>query len=172
MIEGDRAFVIQRTPTGLLDLLGMQSTGNLPHSLDKAVQSSVDVFDLYTIDRLRVTFGQTPVIAGIGFQGANFGPPPGELWVVYSLNVTSGALAAASSISWCYVTNRQGSTSQGQLLNSPQLLTGPAAFADGLIFDRPLILRPGDILGLQIGAVTGVPAVAPFVAAWIVALKI
>lgn len=164
--------MIQRIPTGLLDLLGMQSTGNLPHSLDQAVQSSVDVFDLYTVDRLRLTFGQTPVIAAIGFQSAAFGPPPGELWVVYSLNVTSGALAAASSISWCYVVNRQGSAAQGQLINEPELISGTAAFASGTGFPRPLILRPGDILGLQVGLVTGVPAVAPFVTAWIVSLKI
>jgi len=168
----DRGFTIQRTPTGLLDVLGMQSTGNLPHSLNAEVVATVDVGNLFTIDRLARGAGTTAVIAGIGFATANVGPPPGELWLVDTIQVNSGALAAASAIRYVPAVIRQGLAVNSQYFGDQQYVANPNTLGASVIFTRPLILRPGDIMGAQILEVTGAPGTVIFVTSWHVAVRI
>lgn len=159
-------FTIQRTPTGLLDLLGMQSVGNTPHFLNPNVQAVLDVTNLFTIDRLQRGAGTTAVIAGIGFATTGVGPAPGELWLVDTIQVNSGALAAASAIRYVPAVIRQGLLANSQYFGDQQLVSNPNTLGASVIFTRPMILRPGDIIGAQILEVTGVPGTVIFVTTW------
>lgn len=165
-------FTIQRTPTGLLDMLGMQSIGNTPHALNPNVQATVDVSNFFTIDRLVRSSGSTAVIAAIGFATANVGPAPGELWLVDTFQVDSGALAAASAIRYVPAVIRQGALANTQYFGNQQLVANPNTVGASVIFERPLILRPGDIIGAQILEVTGVPGTVIFCKTWHTVLRI
>jgi hypothetical protein len=170
-------LTIQRLPTGLLDILGMQSTGDTPHSLEQSVSATLDTTELYLMDRFARRIEQTAVIAAAGTFIAGLptatplGPQPGEQWMLYGVTVTSTALAAATNISYVFSLSR---TSLGgtQYLSSKQSVANPDVFGQGQLWERPMILRPGDQLGIAATLVTGAPAVAPFVQAFFVPIRI
>jgi len=174
-----RPFQMQRNPSGLVDLLGMQSVGNAPHELLGAIQAGVDITDLYAIDRLQRGLGSTIAIAGIGFfvAGATgvapfLEPPPGEMWMLYGLHASTGALPAATALRLALTVRRVSLSSNAQILTDPQLVTGPAAVGFGRTWERPLLLRPGDQLGAYCNEVTGVPATSVFIAAFYVPVRV
>ena len=167
---------IQRLPVGLLDILGMQSTGDTPHLIADEVQPVMDLTDLYLTDRLSRSIAQTAVIAAIGFAVAGtvtpLGPAPGEQWMVYGLMTSSGALAAATQITYVMAVSRTSLAAGAQYLTRQQVVANPNIFAEGLTFERPLILRPGDQLGIFVSQLTAAPAIAPFVSAFYVPVRV
>lgn len=170
-------LTIQRLPTGLLDILGMQSTGDTPHTLNASLVPTLDCSDIYLMDRFARRIEQCAVIAAAGTFIAGLptatplGPQPGEQWMLYGVTVTSTALAAATNVSYVFSLSR---TSLGgtQYLSSQQSVANPNVFGQGLLWESPMILRPGDQLGIAATLVTGAPAVAPFVQAFFVPIRI
>lgn len=170
-------LTIQRLPTGLLDILGMQSTGDTPHTLAESLVSTLDCTDIYLLDRFQRRIEQCAVIAAAGTFIAGLptatplGPQPGEQWMLYGITVTSTALAAATNITYVFSLSR---TSLGgtQYLSDKQSVANPDVFGQGKLWERPMILRPGDQLGIAATLVTGAPAVAPFVQAFYVPIRI
>lgn len=152
------AKTIQRLPVGLLDLLGMQSTGDAPHLVSGEVQPVLDLTDLYLTDRLRGANGATANVAAIGGLLTTVGPPAGQQWMVYGVAGTmSGALAAATGFTGTLLINRP-SVGFAQFVGPTFAVANPAQWVGGQWFERPLIMRPGDTLGIWISAVTGAPA--------------
>jgi hypothetical protein len=151
-------YTIQRLPVGLLDLLGMQSTGDTPHSIAESVIPSIELTDLYLTDRLASIFGSSGALnATTSGNVANQGPPDGYQWLLYGCSYTSGAVAAAASISWVPAIYR-ASLGAYQAFGEKQLLAATQIAAKGIWFERPLVMRPGDRCGYIVADVTGVPA--------------
>jgi hypothetical protein len=166
------AKTIQRLPAGLLDLLGMQSTGDTPHLISGEVVPMLDLIDLYLVDRLRGTNAATANVAAPGSLLTTVGPTPGEMWLCYGLSASSnGALAAATGYTANLLVNRP-STGFSQFITLPQAVANPALFATGVTFQKPLIMRPGDTLGIWVSAVTGAPASGVFCTAIYVPIRV
>jgi len=170
-------LTIQRLPTGLLDILGMQSTGDTPHSLEQSVSATLDTTELYLMDRFARRIEQCAVIAATGTFIAGLpvasplGPSPGEQWMLYGITVTSTPLVAATAVTYVFSLSR---TSLGgtQYLSSQQTVTNPNLFGQGQLWERPMILRPGDQLGIAVTQLVGLPAIAPFLQAFYVPIRI
>jgi hypothetical protein len=166
------AKTIQRLPNGLLDLLGMQSTGDTPHLINGEVQGTLELSDLYLTDRLRGANAATANVAAVGPLLTTVGPPAGEQWMVYGFTGASDvALAAATGYTANLLINR-ASTGFSQFVTQPFAIANPARWAGGVTYERPLIMRPGDLLGVWISAVTGAPASALSLTAIFVPIRV
>jgi len=166
------AKTIQRLPVGLLDLLGMQSTGDTPHLISGEVQPTLDLTDLYLTDRLRGANAATANVTAAGSLLSAVGPPAGEQWLCYGFAGTSlGALAAATGFTANLLINRP-SVGFAQFITNPYPIANPGLWAGGVTYETPLIMRPGDTLGAWISAITGAPASALSLTAIYVPLRV
>lgn len=159
-------FDIQRPPIGLLDLLGLKATGDNPHVLAGEVRSTLMLDDLFLVDRLVAAARSTGVnIPGTGTatMGAASGPSDGFIWLLYGLDFLVPPVGAAATIQ-CGLTIQRGTTTTIQqrieACQSP-LLSAGQAFAGAKWWERPLIMRPGDVLAVNTTIFTGAPAVTP-----------
>jgi len=76
---------IQRVPLGLLDLLGLQSSGQAPTLLPDVLQGVLDIGYLYLWNRREFIRATTNAVSANGFWGAGAtAPAVGEMWVVLS----------------------------------------------------------------------------------------
>lgn len=151
---------IQRLPTGLLDMLGMQSTGASPNEIAGVVTPTVNLGDLYLWDRVRVLTANTPNIASVNPFASTVTPPQGEQWMVYGISMTTtGVVAAAAGFTAAMAINRGVSSLLWQLLQTPHPVTTGNLWASGIVWDTPIIMRPGDTLGVWVTSITGVPGV-------------
>lgn len=153
---------IQRPARGLVDLLGLKSTGDSPRMIGAEISGKLELLDLYLADRRTTTQNiAASTITAVGFkpigQLAASIPQPGYLFFVYSIMVTLRTQAASS---W-----------EGAIVVMPQRFVGlqgytyiasnpwPTAALENLVlgryFERPLIMQPGDTIGVMTSAVTG-----------------
>jgi hypothetical protein len=154
-------MTIQRYPTGLLDFLGMQSTGDTPHELAQELRASVDLGDLYLSDRLRtVSAGGSGPITTTSYLAGGLQTivPAGETWLVYSAYVTSTPVTAGATIKGNLAIFRQ-TAGQVQILPASFSVLAAELILCSQIWERPMVMRPGDQLSLYIGATTGAPNV-------------
>lgn len=154
---------IQRYPRGLIDLFGMKATGDTPHRLSDVISGEIDLTDLYLNSRTQ-TFSQLTAIAlnATGFVAFNNAQPASnEIWLVYGIGVDTQTTAAATAIKFSVVCFR--ATASG----SPEYVTGPCILGAndrdfiGRQYERPMVMRPGDNLGVVVSTVTGAPAISP-----------
>lgn len=93
--------LIQGLPTGLLDLLGIKSTGRNPRLLLDEVRPVVDIFSLYSGNRLE-PIATSAALAAVG-DGATITVPAGEAWDLIGYEggffVTAGSIIAGSEVS-------------------------------------------------------------------------
>jgi hypothetical protein len=165
------AKTIQRFPAGLLDILGMQSTGDTPHLIGGEVIPTIDLLDYYLIDRLRGQQATTANVAAIGGLVTTVTPPAGEQWLVYGFTGASAALAAATAFTATLAVFR-ASTGFYQFIGPNVSAANPATYANGVSFSQPFIMRPGDVLAAWVSAVTGAPAVGIGLTAIFVPIRI
>ena len=149
----------------------MQSTGDTPHLIGGEVQPMIDLLDYYLIDRLRGAQATTANVAAVGGLVTTVIPPAGEQWLVYGFTAASGPLAAATAFT-ANIGVFRATTGFYQFVTSPRAVANPATFAEGITFDRPFIMRPGDVLALWVSAVTGAPAVGVGLTAIYVPIRI
>jgi len=167
------AKTIQRLPVGLLDLLGMQSTGDTPHLVSGEVSPTLELLDLYLTDRLTGANVATANVTAVGPINTTTGPAAGEMWMVYGITATSqGALAAATGFTGNLFVNRPSSGGFSQFYGPPQAVANPALWAGSVHFERPMIMRPGDTLGFWISAITGAPASALSITAFFIRIRV
>lgn len=155
-------FDIQRPAIGLLDLFGLKATGDSPHMLGQEIRATVEVGNLYLLDRMLFDVRATAVApVAVGFLGLtiNTGPPPGALWLLYSASLQVSQTAAATGISMMPVIRRGlGALYEG--LTAPMLLgASQGGIMGGLFYNAPIIMRPNDSLGVFTSSVLGVPVV-------------
>lgn len=167
------AKTIQRLPTGLLDLLGMQSTGDTPHLMSGEVQPTLDLTDLYLTDRLAGANVATANVAVVGPLLTTTGPAPGEMWLVYGITGSStGVLAAASGFTGNLLVTRPSSGGFSQFVSPSVAVANPALWAGSVTYERPMIMRPGDTLGYWVSAVTGAPASGISITAFFIRIRV
>lgn len=164
-------FTIQRLPVGLLDLLGMQSTGDTPNALSSETQAVIDLTDYYLTDRLTAIQGTTGVIGVTGAYGSPQIVPAGFQWLVYGITFTSVNTAAATGLSWVPAIYRSN-VNQYQMLGDKQVVGAAAQIGRGTWWERPVIMRPGDYGACYVTEITGAPAVACNITAFFVPIRI
>jgi hypothetical protein len=160
---------IQRYPRGLIDLLGMRATGETPHELARQTAPVLDLWDLYLADRCELysvpTAAATTVVGGQAFPLAQV--PDREVWFLYEASLRVPATAAATLLQQNLCIFRQNG-----LVTLPLALTGTMrvpALEGGLVgvhFNKPLMMLPGNALGVWTSAITGAPAVNPILTMW------
>jgi len=155
-------LTIQRFPKGLIEILGMRATGDTPAQLAQDVSGDLDLLDFYLLDRCQdrlITSISIPAVGEIN-MGTTAGPAPGFIWLVYDLAVRLPTPAAASSIQCVWGIQRTASAmTMIEGLRSPVVLPGDT-FDAAKHFEKPLIMRPGDLVGVATRIFTGAPGIA------------
>ncbi len=167
---------IQRYPRGLIDLLGMKSTGDTPHQLGGQIAGELDMLDWYLNDRLEVlstTIAVAPAALG-NFQFQNSTVPQGEMWAVYDVAVNcGGVVAAAASIIFTPVIFRNQSLVGNAVAAGFQTTAATGQnILSGTHYSQPTLVLPGQSFGVQVQGITGVPAVPFQLTAWFARLKV
>jgi hypothetical protein len=158
---------IQRLPKGLVDLLGMRATGDTAHYFSNEVAGSLDLLDMYLLDR-HTAWSSNPAAAAGAVTIYPLSilpdrPPPGELWLVYEASLVMGVIAAASTLDVAFVvsrTSQTGAVATSYLTPMLKLVASTGGMVTGT-YTKPVILQPGDVLGVQVFTVTGVPGIIP-----------
>jgi hypothetical protein len=167
---------IQRYPRGLIGLLGMQATGDTPHTLAQSTAATLECMDFYLNDRLEVlsaALGAAPAALG-NFQFVGTAVPAGQLWMLTDIAVNCGGpVPAAAAITFAPVIFRN------QALAGNAVIAGPTVTAtvgenrlSGAHYERPNLILPGQSFGVQVQAITGVPALLFQVTAWFARLAV
>lgn len=156
-------LLIQRPPTGLLDLLGLKAMGQGPIQLAETVACTLaDCVDYYVANRRTSVSGVTGVamVANTSYTVPAILVPAGEIWFVYGLSINLNvATAAATAIR--FWGGYQLAASTNVVTVGDTLTIGASDNGSlGVIFSRPLIWLPGTQGYLITGAVTGVPNAA------------
>jgi hypothetical protein len=157
-------LTIQRFPKGLIEILGMRATGDTPNALAQQIAGNLDLLDSYLIDRCRVqsiTTGVALPAAGFVTMGSNSGPSSGFIWFVYDISVAFAAVAAAATLQSHVGVSRTANVSTNLPGMGTGLLAAGQAASVGIHFERPLIMRPGDLISINTAIYTGAPAVTP-----------
>lgn len=90
--------LIQRNPIGLLDFLGLKSTGQSPTILPDELVATVDIASLYAAARWEQVVGTTSVANLVGFWGsANTTVPQNELWLIDQVAISGSTLAVGTA---------------------------------------------------------------------------
>lgn len=156
-------LLIQRAPYGLLDLLGLKGVGQAPINLNPQVTATLaDCVDYYLAPLKQVLTGQTIALASSGsFAATGLTVPPGQIWFAYAFAVRlSNLTAAASSITfWGGFAKQNAAGTVIPLTRSITVGAGDNG-ADAVVFTRPYIFMPGDIMSVATGGLTGAPGVA------------
>lgn len=157
-------LTIQRFPKGLIEILGMRATGDTPAALAQQIAGNLDLLDMYLLDRCKtqaITTGIALTVPGYITMGSASGPAAGFIWFVYDISVSFGAVGAASTLQSHVGISRIANVSINLPGMSSGLLNSGQASTVGIHFERPLIMRPGDLVSLSTPLLTGTPNVTP-----------
>lgn len=167
---------IQRYPRGLIDVLGLRSTGDTPSALSMEQSAVLDMWDLYLADRCEaVTFNASGNVTALGnllFTGATV--PQGEMWLLYELTIFSGVVAAATSqtiVPWLS-RSQTGTGVNVSALADPCIVGIAGSGMTGRHFERPTVCMPGQTFGLQVVAIVGAPANLPILNLYFARIKV
>jgi hypothetical protein len=157
---------IQRFPKGLISVLGMTATGDTPHKLAEEVQPNLNLLDYYLLDRTTQLAFTSGVIAAAGVTtcGPSSGPPAGKAWLVYDVSFQLQGVGAGATIWVGLGVIRQGTVANCIIfpgMYSGRLIAGESTMR-AVHFEQPMILRPGDVLGVRTIEFTGAPAATVF----------
>lgn len=148
---------VNRLPQGLLSLLDMNARGQTPRVLSGEVQLGIDGLGLYTRTGRTITVG--PVSSNIGAAG--FHPrltvPSREVWLAYNISILSGGVLAAGTtyrIAAAYEARDQFGSLRNSIIGELATFTAAEFPAWGISWESPLILGPGDSLGVFAATVT------------------
>lgn len=147
---------INRTPSGLLDLLQSKTDGKNPQDLAETVAPTLDLLDLYLLQRISHEFIVT-VASGPGATNL-LDVTEGEVWGLFACGVQFIGAAVGQTMD-LYVSLQQfpdapSALSQVQIFAPPTLTA--AAIGDqataAVVFDRPIWLTPGLRIRLTSGS--------------------
>lgn len=153
-------LLIQRPPTGLLDLLGLKAMGQGPILLNETVTATLaDCVDYYVANRRSTVAGSTGVamVANTSYPVAACTVPAGEIWLVYAAAATLlAATAAGTAIRFWLSLGRTSSAFPVAITETVSVGASDNGTAV-VVNQRPAVWLPGDVATIQTGAVTGVP---------------
>ena len=109
--------LIQRFPGALLPLLSIKE-GETPRTLADVVLPSLEMFQLYTAERLEVVAANVAAISAV--QVVLLPVPAGEFWYVHSLQAVASTITVGSSVKLsCGITDRAGANVQSEAMLAP-----------------------------------------------------
>lgn len=154
-------LTIQRYPTALLPLLGMQSGGQAPGELSTQVSGVLDMLRFYTRDRWENLQVGPINISSAAVVQFTITIPAGQQWLVFSASAQTSGQAAGTTGRYTLCTFLSNNTTNAVYTPVTDRAMALAAGDFGILgrwFDVPLIFRPGDTLGMWCENYTGAPA--------------
>lgn len=132
---------IQTSPPGLLNLLGMVGSGQEPVMLADEVRGTFELLDFYAARYIDV-LENTSAVARAAGNTVSLVAPPRETWILYAAQCSIGANAGDTARMSIRV--RTGAIQCTVFSSYEQTATiASASLGGGVLFPRPLILRPG-----------------------------
>lgn len=165
---------IQRYPRGIINLLGMLGTGETPHKFSNDISGEVDMLDFYLSDRGEVVECTTAAVLALGFNAfVGSAVPSGELWLIYEASFIVPQIAAASTLDCSLVMYRSPTVNTKAVALGPRVnILASQGGCDGLHFEKPMLMQPGQSWGCRASVLTGAPAVQPILNLWLVRILI
>lgn len=147
-------------PKGVVELLGMRSTGDTPHNLDDNISGSLDFKTEYLLDRRAIRNFDPGALGAAGFYGTTVGPAPGFQWYLYGVQIQSGPVAVGATIQFGIGIKRQGPVNHCFYLPGMMtpLLAAGAWVQMGWQESEPIVMRAGDTFAVQVAVSSGAPA--------------
>lgn len=149
---------IQRSPTGLLDFLGMQSSGQQPTVFPESLQGTVDLSPLYLAERQTWSVHSTAAINAIGLWGASGSiVPNGQLWIAQQIScVRTLPLGAGTTLRYRLAIYEANTTTP--IAIGPVQDSTAAGEIPYLGWDGPIVIKGGyGIAVVVMGGTFGVP---------------
>jgi hypothetical protein len=167
---------VQRYPAGLLSWLNMKGTGDTPHELARVLYGMLDLSELYGYDQQTSNIVATAVMTGLGTWPAASGlvVPPGEVWLLKSMNAVTGTLAAATTYKGrCCILRASSIAGIYDLGDHESSATTGERWAVSWTLPPPgRLMRQGDGLGVYVSAATVGTAAATSICATYVRLLV
>lgn len=135
---------IQNRPFGLLEILGVKSTGRNPEDLIQTVQPVLQTTDLYLSNRIETVQDTTGAVAGVD-NTATVTVPTGQAWRVLTLSGLLSSFSGAPNCAFALGIR----TADGQLNRLRQLpfdvntATAGYRYSMGVEFGNPPVLPAG-----------------------------
>lgn len=149
-------FTIQRVPRGVLELLGLRGSGDLPHDMAQEIRATIDIGPFYGFDLLRTPSSLTAAIANGWNTTTALTVPAGEIWVPSNISVELGSGVGAAAQVWLGYKRLQDNTGPNRSFGQGITLAASQTAQLGLsIAFGQLILASGDSVGVR---ATGVAA--------------
>lgn len=143
---------------GFLDLLGLQSFGEMPKDLSGTIVPTIEQLEMFLASK-QVTLGGGSTTPATGFNVVNaptFTVPAGEVWV---LKAATAFGVAEAGVTFQVSPSLRFGGSIAPTLCAPQPVGASSSSSNGVVMP-PLWLPSGTELGVRIDALTGAPTAA------------
>lgn len=143
-------FTIQRVPRGVLELLGLRGSGDLPHEMAQEIRATLDIGPFYGFDLLRTPSSLVAAVANGWNTTAALTVPAGEIWVVTNATVQWGSGAGAAGSLWFGYKRLQDNTGPSRSFAPAmsQVLAASTTYQVGVCMPfGQLLLASGDTIG-------------------------
>jgi len=164
--------IINALPAGYLDLLGLKTMGRNPTSPGGSVSPVFDLQDWYAAGQAELVVSSVFVRAAGGSTMSDLGVPPDQTWLVDTMTLLVNPAAGVTTCRAQLTVQAQNAAGSFQIYASPIQSFGPGSQGFVELADRRLILRPGDLFGLQLVEYAGAGNVTAQVQARIARLSI
>lgn len=165
-------LIIQRFPLGLLDIFGMQSSGDTPTQLNEQVSGVLELGRMYMLPRGE---NRQAVVTGVANGTPAVVPlivPVGEAWVLWNVSARVNSLAAGSiTVQPCIVRSRNpAGGAAGLFALAPPEAIAAANEAVAPSWNGLEVLLPGD--GITVNVVRSSAAQNISLSAFLTVLKV
>lgn len=150
-------FTIQRVPRGVLELLGLRGSGDLPHDMAQEVRATLDIAPFYGMDLLR-TVSNLNAAPGTGWNTSAtvLTVPAGEIWVMQNLTTSISTGVGGACVGSFGYRRLQDNAGPIRMIGLPQInLAASQLYQQGLTFNwGQVVLTAGDSVGVTVGSIT------------------
>lgn len=145
---------INRQPKGLLGFLGIKNTGRNPSTLAEQMLGTWDLSSLYLVNGAE--YAQRTDNATVTTTIIGDGPAVGEVWYVHEYGARTANLLAGETVS--FAIGIYGPAGTNVFVPTTSLTAVSAVPGDRycVASNRPVILTPGETLGLFVTDITTV----------------
>jgi hypothetical protein len=133
----------------------MQASGDTPTELAENIQAVAEVTDFYARDRLTGFLSTANLSNTVGVINVGLSIPQGEQWLVYAASAYALQTAATTSRFQAMLSIAAGGNAVYVPVGQPSSLAATEAAYTGGFLNNPMIMRPGDLLLVQVQAYTG-----------------
>lgn len=154
-------FTIQRVPRGVLELLGLRGSGDLPHDMAQEIRATLDIGPFYGFDLLRTPSQLIAAVANGFNTHANLTVPSGEIWAMTNITAEISTGAGAAVVASLGYKRLQDNAGSARTLGLPTItMAATATQLQGVPLPfGTLLLSSGDTVGVRAsGVAAGVTA--------------